>query len=634
MRPDEEQLGFKRYDTVHSNEQGEIEGQLKVSFIRRVIVAGIFVLLGFLSLFARMFYLQVMRYKDYSTKSQANRIRIKAIVPERGTIYDRKGKPLTENILRYRVVIQPSLTKNIQATIEALREYLVLNPEEIEDFLKNYRRVRRYESAVIKSSISEQERYRLEVQLYRLAGVEIEPYYERYYPYGALLTHVLGYTNRISEKDEINEEDYRGIQFIGRTGIEKQYEERLRGKSGYQQVETDANGNLVKVLEEVPAVRGQDIYLSLDVGLQKFCMETLGEYQGSVVAIEPSTGDVLAMVSKPSYDGNLFTRGISSRQYKRLLDDPNHPLYDRVLKGRYPPGSVIKPIMNLAGYYYRVFTPYTSVFCSGHYTIPDSSNKRRFHCWNRRGHGMVNADKALAQSCDVYYYTLGYQLGIERMAEFSQYFGLGRQTGVDLPDEGSGIMPTREWKEKRYKTNWFIGDTINASIGQGFVTTTPLQLAYFTALIARDGLDFIPRLLKQVYDPASQEFLGRPPQIEQRLPIYQSGAWQTVKRSMEHVIHSSYGTGKKMAEGIKYRMAGKSGTVQVVSFQSDRRPEKHEIKAEHQDNAMFISYAPAEKPKIALSIVVERGGSGGATAGPMARLISDYYLNQQDNLNA
>lgn len=617
-----------------SDEQGELEALLKASFTRRLMVAAIVVFLGLMTLLSRMFYLQIMRYDYYRTRSQSNRIRIKAIVPERGIIYDRRGRPLSENILRHRVVIQPSQTPNIKATLEALQQHLALSDAEIADFLKQYRQVRRYESAVIKASISEEERYRLAEQLYRLEGVEIESYYERYYPYGALLTHIVGYTNRISEKDELDAEAYRGLQFIGRTGLEKQYEERLRGQSGYQQVETDANGNLIRVLEALPAVRGQDIYLSLDVDLQAFIDQAMNGMRGACVAIDTQTGAVLASVSKPSYDANLFTRGIAERHYQRLLNDPDTPLYNRAVKGNYAPGSVIKPILNLAGFYHHLVAPHSVVHCSGYYTIPDSSNKRRFHCWNRHGHGKVNADKALAQSCDIYYYTLGYQLGIERLTDFCAHFGLGQLTGIDLPDEGRGILPTRVWKEEKYRTPWFIGDTINASIGQGYMTTTPLQLAYMTALIARDGMSFTPHFLRRVYDPATKRFLSPEYPLPQRLPVYQSAAWKWVQKSMEHVIHSSYGTGKGIAEGLRYRIAGKSGTVQVVSFQSDRRPNAHEIKKEHRDNAMFIAYAPADKPRIALSVVVERGGSGSAAAAPLVRQILDYYLLRDEHESA
>lgn len=614
-------------DPIVGDEQGEIDNRLKISFVRRIILVGAMVLAGLLLLFGRMFYLQIYRHRYYSTRSLSNRIRIRAIVPERGTIFDRKGRPLTENILRYRVVIQPSQTPDVRKTIEALQRYLPLSAEEIDSFLKSYRKVRRYENAVIKQSITEEERYSLAVKLYQLAGVEIETYYERYYPYGSLLSHVIGYINRISEKDQLDENTYRGLQFIGRMGLEREYEERLRGHTGYQQLEADVNGNLVRVLEEVPAVRGQDIYLSLDIDLQKFMDEALGDYRGSCVAIDTESGEVLAMVSKPSFDANLFSRGITAKQYKRLLEDENTPLYNRALNGRYPPGSVIKPVMALAGFHYHIFNAYTPVHCSGYYTIPDSASKRRFHCWNRRGHGTVSMDKAIAQSCDIYFYTLGYSLGIDRMADFCQHFGLGRRTGVDLPDEGSGIMPSKSWKEKRFKTNWYIGDTINASIGQGFMTTTPLQLAYMTALLARDGRNFTPRLLNQVYDPATKRFLDNLfPSTSERLAIYRAGDFRAVRLAMEHVVHAPYGTGRGLSIGLSYRMAGKSGTVQVVSFQSDRRPEKHEIKDEHQDNAMFIAYAPANAPKIAVSVVVERGGGGSSTAGPIARQILDYYL--------
>lgn len=616
-------------DSIHRRVHEAQEQRLRVSYIRRLFLLGFLTCVGAFLLLWRMFFLQVRRYDYYRTRAQSNRVRMKALVPERGIIYDAKGRALTENILRYQVVVNPSLIKNVTQMLEEFSAILPLSDEEKEGFLKRYQQSRRYEQVVLKHSISEQDYYRLAVRLYQLPGVEIDRYLERYYPYGALLAHVVGYTNRINSEDlkSLDEAAYRGLNFIGRGGIERQYEDRLRGSPGFQQVETDANGNIVRLLSEQGAYRGQDIYLSIDVDLQRYITEIMQDYRGSCVVLNVEDGSVLALVSLPSYDANLFTNGISKRQYQRLVENPQGPLFHRALKGRYAPGSVIKPVMSLAGYYYGVFDEQTHVFCSGHYTIPESSSKRRFHCWKRSGHGSLDANHALAESCDVYYYSLGYQLGISRIAQYAAHFSLGKQTGIDLPDEGSGIMPTKDWKLTQYEVPWYIGDTINISIGQGFLTTTPLQLAYMTALIARDGKVFTPRLLKQVYDPIEGQFLSVREKDEVAIvPVYQDRHWRSVKKAMENVIHSSYGTGNKMAVGLKYRMAGKSGTVQVVSFKNNERIESKNLAAEHQDNAMFIAYAPAEAPKIAISVVVERGGGGSSTAGPLARLIADFYL--------
>lgn len=617
-------------DALSGQQDGDLEAAQRLSFSRRVVLAGAMVLAGLLTLFGRMFYLQVEKHDFYRTRSQSNRVRIKALIPERGQIYDRHGRALTENILRYRVVVNPAQLKDTQAALDEFAAIIPLSEEERAEFMKRLGQTRRYENAILKEGIDEQSHYRLSVMLYRLPGFEIEPYYERYYPLGILTAHVLGYTNRINDKDleTLNEADYRGLQTIGRAGIERQYEARLRGKPGYQQVETDANGNLVRLLEEVPARRGQDIHLSLDAELQRFIYEAMGNYRGSCVVLEPESGEVLALVSKPGYDANLFTRGISRRQYQRLLEDPHGPLYDRALKGRYPPGSVIKPMMSLAAYHYGIFNAQTTVHCPGHYVI-DGQGGRRFHCWNRRGHGSMNADHAIAESCDVYYYQLGHRLGIERMSEYAAHFSLGRLTGIDMPEEGSGIMPTRAWKEKRFKRPWYIGDTINVSIGQGFVTMTPIQLAYMTTLIARDGRPFTPRLLRRVYDPQSEKFLHPVTNdTPMALDVHHPESWASVRQAMVNVVHSTYGTGRKIAPS-RYRMAGKSGTVQVISFQNDRRLTQEELAEEHRDNAMFIAFAPAQAPKVAVAIVVERGGSGSSTAGPIVREICDYYLDKE-----
>ena len=616
-------------DALSGQHDSDMEAALRGSFTRRVLLSAGLVFAGLITLFARMFYLQVERHDFYRTRSQSNRVRIRALVPERGQILDRNGLALTENILRYRVVVSPAQLGDVDEALDEFARILPLTDTEREEFKKRLRQTRRYEMAVLKEGIDEQSYYQLSVMLYRLPGFEIEPYHERYYPYGILTSHVLGYTNRINDKDleTLDANDYHGLQTIGRAGIERQYEARLRGKPGYQQVEIDANGNMVRLLEEMPARRGQDIYLSLDAELQRFVYEAMEQYRGSCVVIEPETGEVLALVSKPGFDANLFTRGISRRQYQRLLDDPHGPLYDRALKGRYPPGSVIKPVYSLAAYHYGLFNTQTTVNCPGHYTV-DGQGGRRFHCWNRRGHGRMNADHAIAESCDVYFYQLGYRLGIERMSEYGAHFSMGRKTGIDMPEEGSGIMPTRTWKEERFKRPWYIGDTINASIGQGFVTMTPIQLAYMTTLIARDGRPFTPRLLRRVFDPTTESFLQ--PVAEAAvspLDVHHPESWASVRRAMENVIHSAYGTGRKVAPK-DYRMAGKSGTAQVISFQNGRRIAHEDMAEEHRDNAMFVAFAPAEQPKLAVAMVVERGGGGSSTAWPMVRKICDYYLGK------
>ena len=622
-------MKFKRGEVLaQGDEKGDLHKLVERSFTRRVLIAVALVMAGMAGLLARMFHLQVKRHAYYSTRSQNNRIRIKPLLPERGTIYDARGIALTENILRYRVMVNPSLTQNLSRLLVDVGAVLPISEQERADFLERYQASRRYESVLLKDSIGEDEYYRLSVKLYEFPGVEIEPYYQRYYPYGELTAHVVGYTNRIGEKDllEIDAEAYRGIHFIGRAGIERQYEALLRGKTGFQQVETDANGYQVRLLREVPAQRGRDIYLSLDLALQRFIYAAFGAYRGSCVVIDPRDGGVLAIVSKPSFDPNLFAEGISRRHYRRLLEDPHAPLYDRALSGRYPPGSVIKPAMLLAGLYYRLVDADTTVFCPGYYTIPNSQSKRRFHCWKRSGHGSMDARQALAQSCDVYFYSLGFRLGIDRIGAYLGGLGIGRRTGIDLPGEGSGLLPGRRWKEKNYKTAWYIGDTVNVIIGQGYLTTTPLQLACLAGLIARDGKTCTPRLLKYSYDPQTMRFVPVKPLPGERVANYEAGQWRLVRAAMEETIHSPQGTGYHIiGKGLRYRMAGKSGTVQVVSFKSDEHVAVDKLAKEHRDNEMFIAYAPAKAPKLALSIAVERSG-GSHTSSLLARKISDFYL--------
>lgn len=615
----------------------DLESFLQISFRRRVLLAGVLVLAGMAALVARMFHLQVTEHRDLSTRAQENRIRFMPLVPERGTIYDAKGRPLTQNILRYQVMVNPSEVNDLKSLLAQIADVLPLSEAEISDFMKRYRASRRYQNVMLKDSITEEEHYRLAVRLYQFPGVKIASYYERYYPQGALTAHIIGYINRISAEDlqTINAEDYHGINYIGRSGIERQYEAYLRGKPGYQQVETDANGNLVRVLEELPAQRGQDIYLTLDLDLQRYMDELLAEHQGSSVAINTETGGILGMVSKPGYDPNLFARGISQAQYDALLHNPNDPLYDRAVRGNYPPGSVIKPAMYLAGLFHHVVTPQSVVFCPGYFVIPNSDSTHRFRCWKHSGHGALSGAQAIAQSCDVYFYTLGYRLGIDRMGSYLQNLSIGQKTGVDLPDEDAAIMPSRAWKQQRFKTNWYIGDTVNVSIGQGYMTVTPLQLAHMTALIARDGQTFTPHLLSQRYDALAGKFIPYQAPPAARVANYVAADWQEVRHAMHLVMTSAHGTGRRAAHGAPYQMAGKSGTAQVITYRREQDGSHQRLRKEENDNAMFIAFAPFEAPKVAVSVVIERGGEGGAVSGPIARKITDFcLLGGQDTGNA
>lgn len=624
-------MRFKHGEPLFEGGRQDLETLVKRSFTRRVLFGGALVLAGTAGLLARMFYLQVKRHGYYSTRSQNNRIRIKPLVPERGTIYDVNGVALSENVLRYRVMVSPSLTQDLPHLLDRVATVLPLSESERTAFHKRYQASRRYETVMLKDSIDEDDYYRLSVALYKFPGIEIEPYYQRYYPYGKLTAHVVGYINRIGKKDlsEINPDAYRGIDVIGRSGIERQYETILRGKPGFQQVETDANGYQVRLLREVPAQRGQDIYLSLDLALQRFIYKAFAEYRGACVVLDPRDGGVRAIVSRPSFDTNLFANGISERTYRNLLEDPDRPLYDRALFGSYPPGSVIKPAMLLAGQHYQMVNSDTTVNCPGFYLIPNSHSKRRFHCWKRSGHGRLSARQAVAQSCDVYFYSLGYRLGIDRIGTYLGALGLGRKTGIDLPGESIGILPGRSWKEKKYHSSWYIGDTINVSIGQGYLTATPLQLACMAGLIARDGRTLTPHLLAYSYDPQTMRFVAAAPVPDERVTSYDAEQWHLVRAAMEDAMHTPKGTGYSIGQTMQYRMAGKSGTAQVVSFSSDERVAPEEMAHEHRDNAMFIAYAPAQQPRLALSVVVERAGTSRAAA-LLVRRISDFCLLGHD----
>ena len=502
-----------------------------------------------------------------------------------------------------------------------INEIIPLSEDDIEQFRKRLSRRRPYEAVPLKFRVSDEDIAKLAVNRHRVPGVEIDAQLVRHYPQGELFAHVLGYVGRISERelDVIDPVNYSGTHHIGKIGLEKYYEELLHGTVGYQNVESNAHGRILRVLERHDPQPGGDITLNVDAYVQEVAYEALKGQRGAIVAMEPNTGGIIAMVSAPGYDTNLFVNGISSTDYNRLQNDPDLPLYNRALQGQYPPASTIKPIWGLAGLYYGTVTPATRVADPGWVSLPDDS--RRYRDWKRGGHGAsVNLEQAVVQSCDVYFYDLAYKLGIDRLHSFGTRFGLGDVTGIDNTNERAGLMPSRQWKETSRGGHWYPGETVNVGIGQGFMLTTPLQLAVATSVLASKGELRVPRLLSSVGDaPVAAPLLGKIEDVS-------SAHWDAITRSMEQMVNSSQGTGRGLKAGLTYRMAAKSGTAQVVGIAAGEKYDSNAINARNRDHALFIAFAPADDPKISVAVVIENGEHGGSVAGPAARKVIDAYL--------
>jgi len=599
----------------------------KYQFIERRIVLGravaatLVVVLAFAALSARLVYLQISSHSHYRTLSEENRINLVPIPPTRGMIYDRNGAVLAENIPTFALEIVPERVEDMQATLEALGRIVSLSQEEIDRFNHLRKRKRRFEKVTLKTNLTEEEMAKVAVERHRFPGVDITVSLSRNYPLGELTSHAVGYLGRISEKDleSIDASVYSGTTHIGKIGIEKAYEEQLLGTVGFQQVEINASGRVVRVLETQPPVAGKDLHLFLDARLQRVATEALGEHTGAVVAIDPTTGGVLALVSNPGYDPNPFVEGISHSAYSQLRDDPRVPLYNRALQGKYPPGSTVKPFIALGGLETGSVTPRQTTYCPGSFQLKGS--KRIFRDWKRGGHGYMNVDDAITQSCDVYFYDLAHGMGIEKLHQYLSQFSFGQRTGIDLPLETPATLPSPNWKRGRFGQPWLPGDTVNVGIGQGYFLVSPLQLAYATAIFASDGLRIPPRLVERVGDdptiPAGETL--------ERVPHKDPTNWLVVADAMTHVVEE--GTARRIRSD-HYRAAGKTGTAQVITMKQHEVYNEKKLEKEKHDHALFVAYAPVESPKIAIAVIAENGGHGGATAAPIARQVMDYYLGE------
>jgi penicillin-binding protein 2 len=576
--------------------------------------------------FLRLVDLQVIRQSHYATLSNENRVKVLPLPPSRGLIYTRDGKLIAENRPSFNLVVVPEEVTELETLLGELQSVVMLDPEALTRFRELRRQRRRFDSIPLKLGLTEEEVARLSVDRYRFPGVHIEATPTRYYPEGVLYAHVTGYVGRIDEREllSLDDSNYAATTHIGKQGVERSYEGELHGRVGYQQVEVNAQGRLLRVLERTPAYPGHDIYLSIDSVLQQAAWDALGEHRGAVVAIEPATGRVLALVSKPAFDANAFVNGISGKDYRALLDSEDRPLFNRAIQAQYPPGSTVKPMVAFAGLYAGVRQAEDGTWCPGWYRLPKQTHQYRD--WKRGGHGTVNLHDAIAESCDVYFYELARDLGIDRLHDLMARFGFGSQTGIDLPGETSGLMPSREWKQARRRQPWYPGETLIAGIGQGYVLATPLQLAEATATLARRGVRRAPRVVGQLEDPigqiATEVYADEVPQFPDAKPEH----WDIVAAAMNAVVQAANGTARKTGLDAPYRYAGKTGTAQVIGIAQGQKYDEKNVAERHKDHGLFVAYAPLENPVIALSVVVENGGSGSGAAAPVARQLLDIYL--------
>ena len=601
----------------------------------RLLVAFILIIIFFSILLARFFYLQVTQHNEFSGQASNNRITLIPTPPVRGEIVDINGVPLAKNYPVFSLEVIPSrIEGKMEDVIEALKKYVDITLTDLKRFKKYRESYRKFENIPLKLRLTDEEVARLSVHLREFKGVEVNSRTFREYPYGKLTSHFLGYIGRISDKDkEILEEEgltalYRGSTHIGKSGLEKYYEHQLHGIPGYQEVEKDAYGNIVRVLKNVPSQMGQTLRLGMDIRMQQEADRILGDRRGALVAINPQDGTVLAFVSKPSFDPNLFIDGIDSDTWKMLNDDWKKPLINRVTQGLYPPGSTFKPFMGMALLESGKITQNTIVPAPGAWSIPGS--RHIFRDSVRSGHGSANLSKAIQVSSDTFFYRLGYEMGIDKASPYLAQFGFGQKTGIDLPSEYVGVLPSREWKAKRFAKSsdptakeWRAGEMVSVSIGQGYNAYTPLQMAHATASLANNGVVHQPHLVKEILDFGARKITRINPNPERQIP-FKADNFEYVKRAMEKVLKPG-GTAHRIGGGLAYTMGGKTGTAQVVQIKQGGRYNAAALREQHRDHAWFISFAPLEKPEIAIAVILENGGWG-AYAAPLAREMTDFYM--------
>ena len=609
-------------------------------FMFRAWLAAAFMLVALLVIASRLFFLQVILHDKYGTLSEGNRVKVDPLSPDRGRLLDREGRVLAENFPALQLTVTREQVPDLDATLAELARLGLLDPTRIDDARREIRTKRAFQGVSLGRGLDEREAAVFAVNRHRLPGVSLTTRPVRRYPYGPVAAHALGYVGTISEDDGARLEPDRryhpSLDQIGKAGLEKSYEPVLHGIGGCRELLVNAEGK--RVAGELPGSRrkcklpvaGDDLLLSLDIELQRAAETAMAGRRGAVIAMDPWSGDVLVLASLPTYDPNLFARGISTADYSRLTQDPDQPLFNRALRGTYPPGSTIKPLMALVGLENGIVTPEDSRLCRGFFTLPNSSH--RYRDWKREGHGTVDMREAVMTSCDVYFYSLASTLGIERIHDSMSRYGFGKPTGIDIDGESAGIMPSPAWKKGAFRSRenqvWFPGETVIVGIGQGYWTATPMQLAHATALLATRGKHFKPRLVRGQRDPASERVIEHAPVPLEPIELQDEDSWQVIVDAMVAVTSGPRGTAARAARGAGYSIAGKTGTAQVFSIGQNQRYDESAIDERLRDHALFVAFAPAEDPKLVVSVLVENGSSGSGVAAPVARAVFDAYLER------
>ena len=609
-------------------------------FFSRAVVAFLFVLILMILLVSRIYYLQVIEYERFSLLSENNRIKLQPVAPRRGLIYDRKGELLAENRANFSLTLLKEEVDDVDQIIEEVSQLVALSESEVMSFKRRLDQRRRPHSTVaLKSRLTEEEIASLSVNFFRLPGLQIEADLVRHYPHGDALVHAIGYVGRINERElkQVDPKNYAATDYIGKLGVERYYEPILHGEVGMQEVETNVRGRLLRVLDQDDPVPGVDIQLGLDLKLQRFTGSLIEGKRAAVVAIEPKTGEILALVSNPTYDPNEFVTGISFSDYNALRDDADLPLYNRAIRGLYPPGSTLKPFTALAAIDAETVPINHTVWDPGFFQL--SEGGRRFRDWKKTGHGKVDLNHALAESCDVWFYDVASKTSIDVFSDYLGRFGFGQVTSLDLPEAGRAILPSREWKKARENQPWYPGDSLNLSIGQGFMVATPLQLAAATAVLANRGKSIRPQMIRSVVAPEGlteqqTQWLNQLqsksvlPDVELNHPEY----YDEIIQGMVNVVNAPYGTARKSGDGTPYVMAGKTGTAQVVGIAQDAEYDSEALRERNRDHALFVAFAPVDDPKIAVAVIVENGEGGSRAAAPVAREVIDAWLLDDYNI--
>ncbi len=578
----------------------------------------------------RLVQLQLVQYDYFSAQSQGNRIRIQPVPPTRGLILDRNGRVLAENQASFDLELTPEQVPDVEDTLTRLTAKGLLEPDDLPDIREEIAAHRRFDSIGIRAHLSDEEVARFAVNRPYFQGVEIRARLSRHYPYGPALAHALGYLGGLSTTDlqQLDPVEYAGTSYVGKVSVERAFEHDLHGVVGQEQVVVNARGRSLQTLERTGARPGADVMLALDLDTQLAAYEGLAGRRGAVVAIDPRSGEVLAFVSTPAFDPNAISSGLSRKEYSALQEDIDRPLFNRALRGTYPPGSTIKPLVALAALHYRTTDPKKRVWCGGVFTLPGSSH--RYRDWKPEGHGAMDMQSGIEQSCDVYFYNVARDLGIERLSSFLKGFGLGGLTGIDMPGEKDGLVPSPEWKRKAFNRTsnqvWFPGETVITGIGQGYLLVTPVQLAHAVATIAARGQRFQPTMIHARRDALTGTMQVVAPESLPPVDEPDPGYWNTVIEGMHGVMQGARGTARAVGLGAPFQMAGKSGTAQVFTVAQNQKYKAADVAERMRDHALFVAFAPLEDPKIAVAVIVENGESGSKTAAPIARKVMEAYL--------